>query len=94
MARNNLGFIEGSSGNHYLAMKHFLIAARAGDPLSLENVKKGYTIGHVTKDEYANTLRTYQKAQDERKSKEREKAAEIQEHFDDHKNWHIGSVTL
>ena len=37
-------------------------------------VKYGYTEGHVTKEDYANTLREYQKSQDEMKSKARDKA--------------------
>jgi hypothetical protein len=75
-ARNNLGCSEGSAGNHHRAMKHFIISASAGHKLSLDNVKYGYTKGHVTKEEYANTLREYQKSQDEMKSKARDKALE------------------
>ena len=33
--------------------------------------------GHVTKDQYANTLREYQKSQDEMKSEARDKARAI-----------------
>ena len=73
-ARHNLGLIEGHAGNHHQAMKHFLIAARAGSKLSLDVVKKGYMHGHVTKEEYATTLREYQKSQDEMTSDARDKA--------------------
>ena len=73
-ARNNLGCAESRAGTHKRAFKHFMLAARAGDKLSLENVKQGYTIGRVTKEEYANTLRAYQKSQDEMKSEARDKA--------------------
>ena len=38
-------------------------------------VKEGFIRGFVTKDEYANTLRAYQKRQDEMNSVERDKAA-------------------
>ena len=76
-ARHNLGLIEGNAGNHHQAMKHFLIAARAGSKLSLDNVKKVYTEGFVTKDEYANTLRAYQKSQDEMKSDAGDKALTV-----------------
>ena len=48
--------------------------ARAGSKLSLDMMKKGYTKGHVTKEEYANTLREYQKSQDEIKSEMRDEA--------------------
>ena len=76
-ARFNLGCMEGHAGNHNQAMKHFLIAARAGSKLSLDVVKNGYTEGLVTKDEYANTLRAYQKSQDEMKSDARDKALTV-----------------
>ena len=55
-------------------MKHFILAARAGDKDSLDVVKKRFMEGFVTKDEYANTLRAYQSRQDEMKSDERDKA--------------------
>ena len=64
-ARNNLGVIDGQTGNYQRAMKHYIIAARAGSKRSLDAVKKGYVHGYVTKEEYANTLRAYQKIQDE-----------------------------
>jgi len=52
-ARNNLGCLEGKAGNHHRAMKHFVMAAKAGDDLSLENVKKGFMKGVISKDVYA-----------------------------------------
>ena len=73
-ARNNIGAFEGNAGNYHQAYKHLIITARAGDRLSLDSVKEGYVQGHVTKEEYANTLRSYQKIQDETKSDAREKA--------------------
>ena len=56
-------------------MKHFMIAAKAGFDLSLKEVGEGYKRGHVTKDEYAQTLRAYKASQDEMKSEQRTKAA-------------------
>jgi hypothetical protein len=73
-ARNNLGALEGETGNYHRAFKHFIIAASSGNNPSLDNVKDGYMHGDVTKEEYANTLREYQKSQDEVKSKARDKA--------------------
>ena len=73
-ARNNLGCMEGQDGNNHRAFKHFIISARAGDKMSLDNVKQGYTEGHITKEEYTNTLRSYQMSQDEMKSDARDKA--------------------
>ena len=75
MSRHNLGAIDGRAGNFQRAYKHLLLSARAGDKLSLENVKQGYINGRVTKEEYTNTLRAYQMSQDEVKSDARDKAA-------------------
>jgi len=73
--RYNLGMMEGKAGNYVRAMKHYLISARAGDKKSLEAIKAGFTDEIITKDEYANTLRSYQKSQNEMKSDARDKAA-------------------
>ena len=76
-ARHNLGCSEGKAGNYQRALKHFILASRAGYKQSLEAVKAGYTHGHVTKDEYANTLRAHQKSVDEMKSETRDKVEAI-----------------
>ena len=73
-ARHNLGFIEGKAGKYDRAFKHYIIAARAGSKRSLDTVKQGYMRGYVTKEEYANTLREYQKSLDEMTSDARDKA--------------------
>ena len=73
-ARHNLGCMEGQAGNHQREFKHFKLAAMAGHKLSLNSVKDGYMNGHVTKDQYADSLREYQKSQDEMKSDARDKA--------------------
>ena len=73
-ARRNLGTMEGQAGNYQRAMKHLLISAKSGDDRSLDGVKKGYMSGFVTKEQYTNTLREYQKSQDETKSDARDKA--------------------
>ena len=73
-ARHNLGCVEEDAGNPQRACKHFVLAARAGYKQSLDAVKEGYKDGDVTKDEYANTLRAYQKSQYEMKSEMRDKA--------------------
>ena len=74
MARHNLGAAEADADNVGRAMKHFILAARAGYEASLDIVKMGFTDGFVTKGEYANTLRAFQKRQNEMKSDERDKA--------------------
>ena len=55
-----------------LAMKHFIIAARAGYDNALKKVGEGYKDEHVTKDEYASTLRAHQCIRDEMKSEQRD----------------------
>jgi len=62
VARHMLGDMEKANGNMNTAMKHYMIAARGGVDDSLKMVGKGYKDGHVTKDQYANTLRTYKEA--------------------------------
>ena len=73
-ARHNLGVDEYEAGNYHRAFKHFIISASAGHKKSLDNIKGGYMDGDVTKEQYANTLREYQKSQDEMKSDARDKA--------------------
>ena len=76
-ARHNLGALEGRTGNSQRAMKHFILAARAGLDEALDTVKLRFMNGIVTKDEYANTLRAYQKSKDEMKSEARDKVEAI-----------------
>jgi len=76
-ARHSLGNIEFKAGNMDRAMKHWLIAARAGQDYSLDCVKAGYKNGLITKDEYADILRAYQARRNEMKSDEREAAAKV-----------------
>ena len=71
-ARHNLSVLEGKAGNMDRAYKHFVIAAKAGHPESLDVVKRGFTKGFVTKEEYESTLRAYHERQTEMKSKARE----------------------
>ena len=76
-ARYNLGCMEGAAGNFQRTYKHMIIAARAGHPKSLGSVKEGFTMGIVTKDEFEQTLRAYQKSADEMKSEARDQAIDI-----------------
>ena len=73
-ARHNLGCLDAQAGKLHRAMKHFILAGKAGDKESLEKVKQGFMTGLVTKDEYANTLRAYQQRHNEIKSDDRDKA--------------------
>ena len=74
IARNNLGSLEGISGNHRQAMKHCMISASAGFTQSLNVVKVGFKEGYVTKEEYESTLCAHNKWQDEIKSDMRDRA--------------------
>ena len=76
-ARYNLGCMEGRAGNHERAYKHYILSAKGGYKGSLEFVKKGFTKGFVTKDEYESTLRAHHECQAEMKSETRDKAADL-----------------
>ena len=78
-ARHNLGALEGNAGNEQRAYKHMIIAAKAGNPQSLDRVKKGFMDGHLTKEEYASALRAYHERQTEMKSDMRADAAAFRE---------------
>ena len=75
MARYFCGQME-SQKSMNRAMKHHMIAAKAGVDLSLKKVGEGFKAGHVTKDEYASTLRAHQASIAAMKSEQRTKAAE------------------
>jgi len=84
VARYILGMLEEEDGNLDRAMKHFVIAAKSGEERSLKKVGEGYKDGHVTKDEYASTLRAYQHSCDEMKSEDRSKYEEFLRYKDGH----------
>ena len=74
-ARGILGYMEYRAGNAERAVKHWILAAKAGHELCLDKVKKGYMNGLVTKDDYANIVRSYHDRQKEMKSDARERVA-------------------
>ena len=74
-ARFNLGITEKKAGNYNRALKHWMIAVRDGEHVSLKNIKQCYIDGHATKDDYAKALRSYQAYLDEIKSDQRDQAA-------------------
>ncbi|KAL7541104.1 hypothetical protein ACHAXR_010637 [Thalassiosira sp. AJA248-18] len=74
-ARHNLGVEEAGVGNMSRAMKHFMIAARAGYKFSLDAVRDGCHDGYATRDEYGRALRSYKVFLDETKSEQRDRAA-------------------
>jgi TPR repeat protein len=73
-ARFNLGYYEWNNGRPERAMKHWIIAAKLGYDDSLDEVKKGFVDGIVSKEEYAAALRGHQAAVDATKSEQREAA--------------------
>ena len=79
-ARNNVGCMEGSAGNHNRALKHYMIAVSSNFSLSM--IRKMYASGHATKDDYAKALREYQAFLGEIKSPQRDEAAAA---FEDNK---------
>ena len=73
-ARNNLGILDLEAGDHERACKHFVICAKAGYENSLPAIKIGYKEGYITKDEYLEVLRAYQKKQENMKSEMRDES--------------------
>ena len=78
-ARLNLGLGEERVGNMDRALKHFMIAVRDGNCDSLKEIKKLYTLGYVTKEQFARALRSYQEYLGEIKSRQRDEAAAANE---------------
>ena len=74
-ARCNLGYLEKKAGNMNRSLKHLMIAVRDGHNESLEAIKRFYSIGHETKDDYMKALQLYQAYLGEIKSPQRDKAA-------------------
>ena len=81
MARHNLGIIELRAGKCDRALKHFMIAVRNGYTRSMEVMRKLYSHGNVTKEDYTEALRLYQEYLGEIKSDQRDKAAAADEEF-------------
>jgi len=78
-ARNSLAIVEAKNGNKDRAIKHYIIAASCGFDDALKVIGEGYKRGHVTKDDYAKTLRAYQQSCDEMKSEQRLKPQEVRD---------------
>jgi tetratricopeptide (TPR) repeat protein len=73
-ARFNLGCEEDEKGRTDRAVKHFTIAANLGYDDALEPVKKLFSVGIVSKEDYEAALRGHQAAVDAAKSEQREEA--------------------
>ena len=79
VARRDLGNNEKTAGNMERASRHYIIAARSGCTESLNSIKKLYTNGHATKEDYMKALQSYQIYLGEIKSDQRDAAAAAQE---------------
>jgi len=71
-ARYNLGHEEHRAGNYDIALQHWMIAAKLGDKVALDCVKKLFMDGLATKADYAQALRGYQNAVEEMRSPDRD----------------------
>ena len=72
-ARNTLACVEAESGNIKLAIRHWKLAAAAGDTVSTENLWKCFYKGALEKAELEETLRAYKEGYDSMSSEERER---------------------
>ena len=77
VARHNLGVIECNEGRYDRALKHWMISAKNGDEDSLKYILKLHKEGYASKNNYAQALHGYQKAMDEMRSSERDKAKKL-----------------
>ena len=66
-ARYNLGVYEHNAGRVVRAGKHFIIAANLGYDKALEELKQGFQIGLVKKEDFEVALRGHQAAVDAKK---------------------------
>ncbi|EJK57287.1 hypothetical protein THAOC_22685 [Thalassiosira oceanica] len=69
-----LGVHEHNNGNHELAVRHWMVSAKMGHEVSLNEIKEMFMKAHATKAQYAKALRAYQNALEETKSPQREEA--------------------
>jgi len=71
-ARYNLGIIDFQNGNFDRAMKHWMISAMRGLDEPLENLKKNYIKGYLSKDDLEKALLAHKASQDDMKSEHRD----------------------
>jgi len=74
-ARFNLGHMEGLAGNIDRALKHWMVSIIDGDAGSLKQIKRLYSNGFATKEDYTKALQAYQAYLGEIKSPQRDEAA-------------------
>ncbi|EJK59560.1 hypothetical protein THAOC_20200 [Thalassiosira oceanica] len=76
-SRHNLGCDDWQRGNFSRALRHFMISAKMGLQESVEMVKRAYTGGNATKEQYAEALKGYQDSVEEMKSHDRDEAKRL-----------------
>ena len=76
-ARYNIGLKYCNDSSTGLGAKHLMIGAKTGYKDCMDAIKKMFANDCVTKTEFEETLRAYQKSLDELKSEQRDKAALI-----------------
>ena len=81
LARYNLGINEEEAGNMDRALRHHMIAVRAGENDSVKEIQELYSKGHATKEDYTIALQSYQKHLSEIKSEQRDKAAAANDEY-------------
>ena len=80
-ARYNLGLYQAQTGNFERSIKHLMIAVRGGNDDSLNQIKRMYSNGHATKEDYTKGLQKYQAYLGEIKSAQRDEAAAADEDY-------------
>ena len=68
-ARCNLGSTEANSGNMERAVKHWTIAASAGDYTAMQTLRTSFEKGHVSRESIDSTLAAYNNSCAEMRSK-------------------------
>ena len=72
VARNILGVMEAQSGNMGRAIKHWSIAASAGNYKAMHNLRGNFEMGHVSRDAVISTLASYNNSFAEMRSEARD----------------------
>ena len=80
-ARGKLGYDEYRRGNMDRALKHLMIAVANGCDQSLSYIQGLFTNGDVSKEDYADALRSRQAYLDEIRSNQRDEAAAFGDHY-------------
>ena len=73
-ARYDLSVLDWNNDDFSRSCKHSLINVKAGYHASLKDLEEGFEEGYVTRDEYTEALRAYQKKNDETKNAVRDEA--------------------